>query len=398
MQNSTILTRDPAELNDTELFNLCKLYGANSLQWRRQFIGLLPEANRRRLYAKNGFHSIYEFAKKLAGLSEDLVDRAIGLESKLANLPELKKLFYSGEVSMHKLRRVVAIATPETDATLAIRVKQMSQPAIECYTRDFKIEQLESTKNVKTCDTLFNAGHTTRDADPTATRIAGPYADLTNYEIIAKSGRSPADMAAVSQKHDEIQGRHFFINCHIMRNMLALIFCGNLPGFTGFPEQEQGQGQGAGIPTEALPVGKDYAVAIKKRLLKLSLNSESIGKLEDLKMKGFDINKVLLELLTKREQEIHEEKARIKIELEEKQGVSRHIPNKVRQILQREYGDRCGVNGCVRRAANFHHKIRFSDSKNHSPYNLLPVCKGHHILAHYLDDDVQMFRARDKGT
>lgn len=39
-------------ISDKELYALCKKYGENALQWRRKFIGLLPEVNRRRLYEK----------------------------------------------------------------------------------------------------------------------------------------------------------------------------------------------------------------------------------------------------------------------------------------------------------------------------------------------------------
>ncbi len=57
-------------LTDEKLYELCKMYGARALEWRRKFIGLLPEVERRKLYRKKGFASVFEFAAKLAGVSQ----------------------------------------------------------------------------------------------------------------------------------------------------------------------------------------------------------------------------------------------------------------------------------------------------------------------------------------
>lgn len=63
------------QLTDQELYRKAKLYGKNALLWRRKFMGLLPEVERRRLYEKKGFGSVFEFSFKLAGLSEEQVRR-----------------------------------------------------------------------------------------------------------------------------------------------------------------------------------------------------------------------------------------------------------------------------------------------------------------------------------
>ncbi|MBU0667766.1 hypothetical protein KJ951_01865 [Patescibacteria group bacterium] len=66
-----LATHEPAgkaahqTLTDAQLYGLCKEYGARALEARRRFTGLLPEVYKRRLYAKKGFGSIFEFAAKL---------------------------------------------------------------------------------------------------------------------------------------------------------------------------------------------------------------------------------------------------------------------------------------------------------------------------------------------
>ena len=70
-------------MTDQELYEKAVLYGRNALQWRQRFMGLLPEAEKRRVYAVKGFGSVFEFAFKLAGLSEEQVRRVLSLEKNL---------------------------------------------------------------------------------------------------------------------------------------------------------------------------------------------------------------------------------------------------------------------------------------------------------------------------
>jgi len=125
-------------MTDKELYALCKKYGKNALHWRRKFIGLLPEVNRRMLYEKKGFHSIFEFAKKLCGLSEKQVRRVLNLEERFKDKPKLHKALISGEISTNKLARVASVATPDNEEFWAEKMRQLSQGAIETLVRDEK--------------------------------------------------------------------------------------------------------------------------------------------------------------------------------------------------------------------------------------------------------------------
>lgn len=106
--------------------------------WRRKFIGLLPEVERRRLYEKKGFNSIFEFAAKLAGLSADQVRLALNLERRFADKPILKKMFENGEASINKLNRIVSIATAENEEELAAQIKVLPKSALDTLVRDKK--------------------------------------------------------------------------------------------------------------------------------------------------------------------------------------------------------------------------------------------------------------------
>ncbi len=116
-------------MSDEQLLRLCEKFGKRALLWRRKFTGLLPEVNRRRLYEKRGCRSIFEFAAKLAGLSEDQVRRALNLSYEFRDKPALRQLLESGGVGLSKLARVASIATSENELELAGKVRLLPQKA-----------------------------------------------------------------------------------------------------------------------------------------------------------------------------------------------------------------------------------------------------------------------------
>ncbi len=127
--------------SDQKILELCQKYGAQTRFWRQKFIGLLPEVNRRKLYEKKGFGSIFEFAKKIAGLSEEQVRTALNLERNFADKPVLQKLLINGDVSLNKLVRITSVVTKENEQFWADQIKLLPQKAIETLVRDEKDHQ-----------------------------------------------------------------------------------------------------------------------------------------------------------------------------------------------------------------------------------------------------------------
>ncbi|MFA5855380.1 MAG: hypothetical protein WC846_03830, partial [Candidatus Gracilibacteria bacterium] len=70
-----ISTENIDQMPDKDLLALSRQYGRDAVLLHRKFIGLLPEINRRRLYAQEGFLSIYHFAAVLGGVSREQVNR-----------------------------------------------------------------------------------------------------------------------------------------------------------------------------------------------------------------------------------------------------------------------------------------------------------------------------------
>ena len=130
------------QVTDQKLLELCEKYGLQTRLWRQKFLGLLPEVQKRRLYEKKGCSSIFEFAKKLAGVSEEQVRRVLGLEERFIDKPALGELLKTGKVSVHKLARIAGIATSENQEDLAEQVQLLSKSAIETLVRDMKQESV----------------------------------------------------------------------------------------------------------------------------------------------------------------------------------------------------------------------------------------------------------------
>lgn len=107
-------------------------------------MGLLPEVNRRRLYEKRGSSSVFEFAKKLAGLSEEQVRTALNLDRNFENKPILKSLLVNGEVSINKLVRITSVVTKENEVFWANQVKILPNRALETLVKDEKLNRINT--------------------------------------------------------------------------------------------------------------------------------------------------------------------------------------------------------------------------------------------------------------
>ncbi len=135
-------------------------------------------------------------------------------------------------------------------------------------------------------------------------------------------------------------------------------------------------------------------------LVDVKLPLDVAEKLEELKGKGLDIGEILRELLAKRDREITQEKvklgeeqerrAELRVEYEKRvigpvPKASRYIPVKIKRVLAKEHGKKCGVAICQREAVTIHHALRFAMSGYHDPRLLVPLCGEHHEITHKID-------------
>lgn len=324
----------PSGLTDQKLFILCKSYGLQSKIWRQKFIGLLPEVNRRRLYERRGFVSIFDFAVKLAGISEMQVRRVINMERSLAQTPVLQNLLIQGEVSVSKLVRVISVATPQNQQALADQLKLLPQRAVETLVRDEKA----AASGPRDCPLQSTLG--VNQNLPAATQNYRP----SNQDLSSGPAQNQNGLQE-SQKAQEDVRAHTSCNADSQSN--------------------------------------NYNIDINKDLPLLEkLSPQLKEKLLELMNKGIDINNLLLQLINLHEKEIAAEKEALSAV---PARPSRHIPVMITRLIKKEFGSKCSVPACHRPAQTLHHTNIFALSKTHDPKFIAPLCKEHHILAHSLN-------------
>ena len=325
---------DFSKLPDENLFNLCRVYGGRSLLWRQKFIGLLPEVFKRKLFEKKGFSSIFEFAKKLAGLSEEQVRVTLNLEKRFEKLPELKSLLVNGEVSVSKLARVVSIANADNEQFLAENVKNLSKSAVETLVRDEKWARKEGEG-----DTLNRGGNVGNFGICGVVVIEGLENQNGLFETKIEAKSLPGQTVNVQR-------------------MLQLKLS---------PE-------------------------VHEKLFELQLKGIDVNQLllEFLQKCEEGINEKKEQI---REKVLAEERNLQKSGKEP----GRQVPVLVKKILKEDHGTKCAVKNCKKLSVQIHHVLPFSIGKSHDPKYLVPLCKEHHELEHAVNWEYRKTRREFVG-
>ena len=359
LSKTSSMSQNLQSMPDKNLYNLCKTHGERARIWRQRFAGLLPEVFKRKLYEKKGFISIFEFSKKLAGLSEEQVRLVLNLEKRFETMPALKTLLTSGKVSVNKLSRIVSIATHKNEMFLATQVQVLSKNAVETLVRDEKFATGNYGKNE-----TKNMNFANRNSD----------------RIDENSISNPANFSTAngSQK--------------------PLFAPKSLPGQMCFDTKNEKSNE-QNYPK--IIFGNEKITDKKTEFETLEISPEVRKKLLELQQKGLDINAIILESLQKREQEIAQRKAEIggnlarkSEKMAQKKSPSRHIPISIKRILYAEHGTKCSAPNCQKPSEQIHHIQRFSALPGHNPHSLAPLCKAHHELMHCGDLDYLEIRKK----
>lgn len=121
---------------DRIVHNQFSRYGKNAKEWLRKCALLLPEIERRQIWKKRRFSSLYEYAAKLASMSRSSVDEALRVLRRIGDKPALRKVIE--EKGIQSVRPVAAIATTETASFWAKKAREMNKNTLEVYVREFK--------------------------------------------------------------------------------------------------------------------------------------------------------------------------------------------------------------------------------------------------------------------
>lgn len=130
--------------NDQKLHQQFSEYGQNAREWMRKCVILLPEIERRKIWQKKGFGSIFEYAAKLAGMSRATVEEGLRIMKKAETFPALKAVI---EVSgINRVRPVLGVVTLETQDFWANKAKSMSKHTLQTFVNNYRLESRPGTE------------------------------------------------------------------------------------------------------------------------------------------------------------------------------------------------------------------------------------------------------------
>jgi hypothetical protein len=379
-------------LSDDQLLKLCQRYGEQTRVWRQKFAGLLPEVNSRKLYEKKGFPSIFEFAVKLAGMSQNQVCRILNLERTFADKPALHQMLINGDVSPNKLIKIAPIATIQNQQELAGQVKILPCRALETLARDEKAIEGQFQRNENDAGGIINYGENIAGAQNGVRANGQPGGESGEYQNGSNKPENDPRFAHVSMYG----------------------YPGAQP--VGYPNSQAFAYQSAGR------INNDIELVA-------ALKNEVKEKLVELKRKGIDINDMIMRMISQRNNRIEDEKQMVAQKMAEKsqkpvdqkmeeifapntcvdttsacanntnkesasvQNVrthephapSRYIPVSVKRVIALEHGEKCSIPNCKNPSETIHHSQRFALNSTHDPRYMAPLCAYHHKIAHSAD-------------
>lgn len=112
-------------------------YGKKAREWMRKCELLLPEIERRRIWKKRGYKSVYEYAAKLAGMSTRKVDDCLWILRKIEDKPAILKV--AEEKGLNSVRPIATLATQENEKFWAEKARLMSQQTLRSYSKEFRV-------------------------------------------------------------------------------------------------------------------------------------------------------------------------------------------------------------------------------------------------------------------
>ncbi len=368
--------------------------GKSRRECTNALLSLLPEIDRDKIWQKAGFSSIYEYALRLAGLSTRLVNKALKIDQKLAEMPELKSLIKSQGLS--KIEIISRVASKDTEKFWCEKARTMTRDGLQrislhekAYQKTMGEPLLGTDKVVKVAEVqkmAENLGYDTVKIELTRRAKEAFYA--LKKDLPALSNRDALELmllelvrrVAESNQNPTPTSSLNIYSKAAKHSPLKITNHKNLSGdFSSHGKKEssnQSNKSSSDIRHEKViftgpstndhiivPLSKSHRprVALAKNSKKLSC-----GKLKLIKNKSLKDSAIQsIRKLTK-----------IRLLTTQKIRPSRHIP----ALIRKSISNTCSFPGCLRPRDHIHHPIHFSHHANH--ISLKPLCKVHHKILH----------------
>ena len=326
--------------------------GKSRRECTNALLSLLPEIDRDKIWQKAGFSSIYEYALRLAGLSTRLVNKALKIDQKLAEMPELKSLIKSQGLS--KIEIISRVASKDTEKFWCEKARTMTRDGLQrislhekAYQKTMGEPLLGTDKVVKVAEVqkmAENLGYDTVKIELTRRAKEAFYA--LKKDLPALSNRDALEIMLtelILLKSELSAGKAKSVNNSAKDSTPNLLSASDTSHETFTSTSHRPR------------------IALAKNSKKLSC-----GKLKLIKNKSLKDSAIQsIRKLTN-----------IRLLTTQKSRPSRHIPALIRKSISRT----CSFPGCSRPRDHIHHPIHFAHHANH--ISLKPLCKAHHKILH----------------
>jgi len=300
----------------------------------------LPEIYRSGIYKKYSM-TIVEYAGKYGDIARSTVIKRLRLEKNLKNKPALREAISIAGV--HKVAMVAKLADAKTDKAFADKVMHMSKAAVQSLSREIRSSHKPQGDG-------RNGGDSERSLF---------LKNLENYE---------------NNSNQKCHAPEQNINIKMDEEMTFL--------FLKLKKQlEKNRGVKEMSNKEAM-----------RRLLK-SVTGEDFEKQKQQSVTGETFRRQTCERKMKKKQKqkavsgetFRDKQNETKISKKKSQKninneTSRYINSQTKRVALEKTNHKCAYPHCNKPPTTFHHRERFSISKNHQ--SIIPLCKIHHEFAH----------------
>ena len=123
------------EAKDQALHEKFSEYGQNAKLWTRRCAMMLPEIEKREIWKKKGFVSIYDYALKVAGMSYNTTCEALRVLKKVGDKPALMEVIE--KKGIYAVKPVAMVATNMDQEFWAKKAMVMSKNTLEVYVAEY---------------------------------------------------------------------------------------------------------------------------------------------------------------------------------------------------------------------------------------------------------------------
>jgi hypothetical protein len=330
-----------------------------------KLLAILPKIYKLEIYKKYNYGSIYEYACKIAGIQHSIVKKTLKLHKNLRGKPHLQKAVESEGI--HKVALVAKLATSNSDAAFADKVKNMSKHSLCELAREVRAKEKVSNSGANDMALFSSPCHT-------APNQGVPLASLCHAAPSTIKIELDEEMQFLFLKLKNKLGNHLG-NKEVLRKILKEVDCQHKI------EQKESQKKEEIRNSHSQKFSRENCeqARFETKLHRSEVENPDVKICEQI----FAIGKCgpIEEKIKKENQQgVKRREVAPFRKTKTQKAPTRYIPMHQKRVALAQNAGKCAYPGCSRPAEIFHHTQRFAEVRDHQ--SVIALCKTHHEFAH----------------